>query len=251
MHSRALSSEPRLQLVPSIPASPTERQVGVPGAERYAHPAPLAHTAQSRRSEPPPAPHTRPPSGLSPPSGPALTWRLRGSPWRTASPPQPRRGPGCAAAPAAHRPLAASRPGRAAASRVRRTAPGLKHRAESAVWAGSGAGRGQRRAGSCVLTRGCGKSLRKLSFKVRQRMKRVIEASSAFAHPNSSGKHLPAPKRLRAPRCDRAQCVCVTCGTKRVSLWNQAAARINDPLSPVGIVSSVNQITRFSWWSNI
>lgn len=165
---------------------------------------PRAHT---RRSAAPPlgaasrAARTTPFGALSP-SGPALTWRLQGSPWRTASPPQPRRGPGCAAEPAARRLPAASRPGRAAASRVRRTAPGLKHRAQSACGReGGAAGRRGGAAPGGKLTRGwdrgCGKSLQKLSFKARQRIK-VIEASPAFARANGSGKHPPAPKQLHA-----------------------------------------------------
>uniref|UniRef100_A0A8C6JM56 Uncharacterized protein n=1 Tax=Melopsittacus undulatus TaxID=13146 RepID=A0A8C6JM56_MELUD len=63
--------------------------------------------------------------------GAALTCGVPGSPCRTASPPRPRRGPGCAAARPLPRGPAASRPGRAAASRVRRTAPGLRNRAQS------------------------------------------------------------------------------------------------------------------------
>lgn len=195
--SWALSSKPRLQLVP-FPHGKAGRGAGsrssrTPGPA-HTHGAAPPLGAASR------AAHTTPFGALSP-SGPALTWRLQGSPWRTASPPQPRRGPGCAAEPAARRLPAASRPGRAAASRVRRTAPGLKHRAQSACGREGGAAGRRGAAPGGKLTRGwdrgCGKSLQKLSFKARQRIK-VIEASPAFARANSSGKHPPAPKQLRA-----------------------------------------------------
>lgn len=77
-------------------------------------------------------PRLCPPPPRGPGPGPGLTCGPGGSPCRTASPPPRRPGPGCAAAPPSPPAPASRRPGRAAASRVRRTAPGLKDGAQIA-----------------------------------------------------------------------------------------------------------------------
>lgn len=106
-----------------------DRQAGPAALGPRAVPAPAERSGRPGRCSP-----ASPRAGRAPGvRQPRLTCSPGGSPSCRASPPRPRRAPGCAAARPSPPAPGAAPPARAAASRAPRTAPALKHGAQSAV----------------------------------------------------------------------------------------------------------------------